>query len=101
MIIQREKIQYNASLAITGAIKGTSTFKFYKEIDFEFLTFRRCFRKLCIFCKIKSTSLPSHLFTLFQKAVTCKDACECLLKDACDCLLCNLIKGCSNIIQQD
>lgn len=29
-------VQYNATLAITGAIDGSSPGKFYKEIEFEY-----------------------------------------------------------------
>ena len=57
---QIESVQYNASLAITGAIKGTSRLKLYNEIGLESLKFRRWFRKLCTFYKIKSTGLPSN-----------------------------------------
>ena len=35
-----ERIQHNAALAITGAIKGTSQSKLYNKLDFESLTFR-------------------------------------------------------------
>ena len=41
-----ETIQYNADLAITNAIKGTSQIKLYFE-------FRSWFRKLCLFFMIK------------------------------------------------
>ena len=59
--------QYNASPAITGAIKGTSRLKLYNEIGSESLKFRRWFRKLFIFYKIKSTGLPSYLYDLIPK----------------------------------
>ena len=36
-----EHIQYNAALAITGAIKGTSRTKLYKELGLESLRVRR------------------------------------------------------------
>ena len=36
-----EKVQYNAALAITGAIKGTSQLKIYNELGTESLKFRR------------------------------------------------------------
>ena len=39
-----ERIQYNAALAITGAIKGTSQTKLYKELGLESLKFRGWFR---------------------------------------------------------
>ena len=61
-IQQIESVQYNASVAITGAIKGTSRLKLYNEIGLESLKFRRRFRKLCTFYKAKSTGLPSYLF---------------------------------------
>ena len=35
-----ESLQYNAALAITGAIRGTSKVKLYNEIDLEFLKSR-------------------------------------------------------------
>ena len=47
-----EKIQYNACIAITGAIRGTSKEKIYEELDLEFLESGRWFRKLCFFSKI-------------------------------------------------
>ena len=36
-----EKFQYNAALAITGAIKGTSQLKIYNALGIESLKFRR------------------------------------------------------------
>ena len=39
-----ESIQYNAALAITGAIRGTSKVKLHKELGLEFLKSRRWFR---------------------------------------------------------
>ena len=39
-----ESIQYNAALAITGAIQRTSKTKLYKELGLEFLKSRRWFR---------------------------------------------------------
>ena len=47
-----EKVQYNAALAITDAIKGTSQIKIYNEPGIESLKFRRWFRHLC-FLKLK------------------------------------------------
>ena len=59
-----EKFQYNAALAITGAIKGTSQHKLYNELGIESLKFRRWFRRLCFFYKIKSTQIPKYLYQL-------------------------------------
>ena len=47
-----ESIQYNASLAITGAIRGTSREKLYQELGLESLKNRRWYRKLTTFYKI-------------------------------------------------
>ena len=65
---QIESVQYNASLAITGAIKGTSRLKLYNEIGLESLKIRQWFRKFYAFYKIKSTGLSSYLFDLILKS---------------------------------
>ena len=44
-----ESIQYDAALAITGAIRGTSSEKLYQELGLESLQQRRWYRKLCTF----------------------------------------------------
>ena len=59
-----ESIQYNACLAITGAIRGPSTEKIYQELGLESLISRRWFRKLCHFYKIFNDKSPSYLFNL-------------------------------------
>ena len=42
-----ESVQYNAALAITGAIRGTSLTKLYNKLGLESLTSRQWFRYLC------------------------------------------------------
>ena len=59
-----ESNQYNARLAITSAIRGTSTEQIYQELDLESLKFRQCFRKIYHFHKIFNKKCPSHLFSL-------------------------------------
>ena len=59
-----ESIQYNACLAITGAIRGTSTEKIFQELGLELLKSRRWFRKLCHFYKIFNDKSHSYLFSL-------------------------------------
>ena len=59
-----EHIQYNAALAITGAIKGTSQTKLYKELGLESLKFRRWFRQLCTLFKVKTNSKREYLLNL-------------------------------------
>ena len=44
-----ESLQYNACLAITGAMRGSSKEKLYQELGFESLEQRRWYRKLCSF----------------------------------------------------
>ena len=55
-----QSVQYNAALAITGAIRGTSQTKLYREPGLESLRSRRCFRHLCTLYRIKITGLPTH-----------------------------------------
>ena len=59
-----ERVQYNAALAITGAIRGTSQTKLYHELGLESLKFRRWMRRLCMFYKIKILKLPEYLYYL-------------------------------------
>ena len=47
-----ESYQYKAVLAMTGAIKGSSTEKLCQELRIEHLRSRRWFRKLCLFYEI-------------------------------------------------
>ena len=44
---KQESIQYNAALAITGAIRGFSMEKIHQELGLESLRQQRWFRKLC------------------------------------------------------
>ena len=57
-----ETVQYNAALAITGAIKDISREKLYQELGLEYLQQRRSMRRLCLFYKIVSTKLPAYIF---------------------------------------
>ena len=59
-----EAVQYNAALAITGAIRGTSKTKIYQELGLESLKSQRWFRCLCHFYKIKNYGLPAYFFKL-------------------------------------
>ena len=58
-----ESIQYNAALAVTGAVSGSSTEKPYQELRLESLN-RRWFRKLCQFYKILKSKSPRYLFDI-------------------------------------
>ena len=59
-----ESIQYNASLAITGAIRGTSREKLYNELGLESLHGERWYKKLCYFYKFYVFKQPEYLFVL-------------------------------------
>ena len=59
-----ESVQYNAALAITGAVRGTSREKLCQELGFESLQQRRWYRKLCCLFKIINNQSPSYLFQL-------------------------------------
>ena len=62
-----ESVQYNAALAITGAIRGSSREKLYQELGFESLKSRRWYRKLCFFFNHKKNKHPSYLFDIIPK----------------------------------
>ena len=59
-----EQTQYAASLAVTGAWRGTSKQKLYDELGWESLYQRRWYRRLCHFFKLKLTQYPAYLFSL-------------------------------------
>ena len=56
-----ESVQYNAALAITGAIRGSSREKLYHELGLESLRDRRWYRKLCFYYKITHNDCPPYL----------------------------------------
>ena len=53
-----ESVQYNAALAITGCIRGTSREKLYVELGLESLFDRRYCRKICFFTILLIMGLP-------------------------------------------
>ena len=63
-----ESIQYNAALAITGAIIGTYRETLPRELVFESLVNRRWYRKLCWFYKGFKTQSPKFLFEVIPTA---------------------------------
>ena len=54
-------MQYNAALVITGAIRGASQTKLYNKLGLESLKFRKWFRQLCTFFKVKIYGKPEYL----------------------------------------
>ena len=63
-----ESLQYNAALAITGAIRGTSREKNYQELGLESLQQRRWYRKVCLFFKIYKNQCPKYLFNIIPQS---------------------------------
>ena len=59
-----ESVQYNAVLAIIGAIGGTSKEKLYLELGLESLRNRRLLRRMSYLYKIVSTKFPPYLYDL-------------------------------------
>ena len=59
-----ETVQYNAALAITGAIRGISKEKLYQELGLESLKDRRWLTRMSYLYKIISTKLPPYLYEL-------------------------------------
>ena len=59
-----ESLQCNACLAITGAIRGTSSEKLYQELGLDSLKLRRWFRKLRHFYEVLNEKSPSYLLNL-------------------------------------
>ena len=60
-ISKLESVQYNAGLAITGAIRGISKEPLYQELGFEYLEKSRWYRRMCLFWKIINGFAPSYL----------------------------------------
>ena len=56
-----ESVQYNASLAITGCFRSTSSDKSYSELGLESLAYRRFYRRLIAFYKILNKKAPQYL----------------------------------------
>ena len=59
-----EFAQYNAALTITGAIRGTSKEKLYRELGLESLKDRMWLRRMSYLHQIISTKLPPYLYEL-------------------------------------
>ena len=59
-----KSIQYNACVAITGAIQGTSKEKFDQELGLESLHLCCWYKKLCLFYKVLKSEHPKYLFNL-------------------------------------
>ena len=64
LINKLEKVQYQACLAITGSIQGTSRESAYKELGLESLQSRRWYGKIIFFYKVLNGPTPKYLFDI-------------------------------------
>ena len=62
-----ESTQYDAYLAITGAMRGTSKEKLYQELGLQPLQLQCWFSELEMFYKIFKSKSPSYLLKLISK----------------------------------
>ena len=56
-----ESTQYSSAVAVSGAWRGTNTDKLYEELDWEILYYRRWYRRLCHFYKLRNNHLYSEI----------------------------------------
>ena len=66
-----ESIQYNAALALTRVIRGSSRENLYQELGLESLQLWQWYRKLCCFYKTYNKQAPDYLTELIP---TCNEA---------------------------
>ena len=59
-----ESVQYNASLAIRGTIRGTYQEKLYQRLGLESLRTRRWLKRVCYFYKPIKIQKSLYLFNL-------------------------------------
>jgi hypothetical protein len=74
-----ESVQYNAALAITGSIRGSSRERLYRELGLENLTDRRWYRRLVYFFNIVSGKSPDYLSSLLPVKQRSYDPVRCNL----------------------
>ena len=56
-----ESVQTQAAYAVSGAWKGTSTIKIYRELGWEWLSQRHWYRRMSLFYKIVHKISPKYL----------------------------------------
>ncbi len=59
-----ESVQYDAALAVSGAWRGSSRTKLYKELGWEPLYLRREVRRLCLFRDVVIDKNPAYLYAI-------------------------------------
>ena len=64
-----ESVQYNAALAITGCVRGTSKEKLYSELGLTSLYDRRRFHRLSFYYKILNNLTPGYLRAFIHDSI--------------------------------
>ena len=62
-----ESVQYKVTLALTGAIQGTSRDKIYQELWLESFKSRRWYKRLVLMFNIMNEKAPNYLINLIPK----------------------------------
>ena len=65
-----QSLQYSVAIAVTEAIRGTSSDKLFQELGLEILKSRYWLRKLCLFYKLIKEQSPAYLFQLIPQNKT-------------------------------
>ena len=65
-----QSLQYSVEIAVTEAIRGTSSDKLFQELGLEILKSRYWLRKLCLFYKLIKEQSPAYLFQLIPQNKT-------------------------------
>ena len=58
-----ESIQYSAVLVVTGAWRETNTDRLWEEVVWEILCYRKWYRRLCHFYKLRNDQRPYNLYS--------------------------------------
>ena len=67
-LFKPESHQYNTTLAITGAIRGSSTETIYEELGLECLKSRRWYRRMSFLYKFLKSESSSYLFNVIPNS---------------------------------
>ena len=65
-----ESTQYSAALAVSGPWRGTNTDKLYEELGWEILYYRRWYRRLCHFYKLRNNQRSLYLYSEIPQECT-------------------------------
>ena len=81
-----ESVQYNAALAITGCVRGTSREKLFLELGLTSLYDRRRLHRLTLLYKILNNLTPNMLDASYQILLVDYKICVQIVKKPCQCV---------------